>query len=762
MNNIVDILAIDMLDILKTKFKDNYTKVHDVKIFWHNLNYLLFSVLNYKRLYNDEISLNKFKELNLIPEQLVQFQIDNNEITEKFIERVLTLFDDHQHYKLSDIHEQLLGREICISKSNIELQTGKSRRDSTGSYYTPTELANSMISKIFSESTYYELVDQKQETIKIADLSCGSGEFFEAVQLYLYDNYSIPYEQSGMYLWGFDVDPIALQICICNILVKAKIENWKKIISHFYLGNPLIHIEKEGSFDDKCTLFALGRYYANEMGINFESNKLQHEFDLILGNPPWEKIRFEEKKFFSCCCPKIASISKKDDRIKAINALKEEWKELYDWYSLVKNDYSLMCNNKYKHPLIMHANSGELNTYSLFTELAYNLLNESGLCSLIVKGTLATAPAHKNLWSFLINQKSVKSVYLFKNKNKIFDIDSREIFAIITISHILHNTFYFAAGLCEPNDINTTEPISLTTRDVRLLNPFTNMIPNVSCTTDIGILLDMHKKFPIYNSVYPDCHFGRLIHLTSHADYIDKVPSSTNIPIYEGKFIEQYDARFSTFAGMESKKKYANKASAVKNVEINGEKPRPESRYFVQCNLWEKYYSQYPKEYSLCWRSLTSSTNARTTIAMILPTCPTCQSIQMLQIGNNTTLLMLLGLFNSIPFDYLVRLKMPGIDLTQSVIKQIPVPNEAVYEQEIEFDGRVYTLKEHILSYVHYLLNCEDSLFGLLDDTKQGVYKVSEKTSTEDAKKKLDRLFAIAYGIDDILFDEIIKTFSKY
>ena len=105
---------------------------------------------------------------------------------------------------------------------------------------------------------------------------------------------------------------------------------------------------------------------------------------------------------------------------------------------------------------------------------------------------------------------------------------------------------------------------------------------------------------------------------------------------------------------------------------------------------------------------------------------------------------------------------MPGIDLTQSVIKQIPVPNETVYEQEIEFNERTCTLKEHILSYIHYLLSCEDSLFDFLNDTKQCIYKVAEGTSTENAKKKLDRLFAIAYGIDDILFNEIIKTFPKY
>ena len=99
----------------------------------------------------------------------------------------------------------------------------------------------------------------------------------------------------------------------------------------------------------------------------------------------------------------------------------------------------------------------------------------------------------------------------------------------------------------------------------------------------------------------------------------------------------------------------------------------PESRFFIRESKWNKVSRNYHAEYSLYWRSLTSSTNRRTTIATILPHMPTSQSIQLLQKRDDYEgLLIILSLFNSVIFDYLVKNKLNGIDLTQTIIIQIP------------------------------------------------------------------------------------------
>lgn len=131
-----------------------------------------------------------------------------------------------------------------------------------------------------------------------------------------------------------------------------------------------------------------------------------------------KKHRFEERKFFSCYEPQISKLAKKDDREQAINELSDTWPELSKWVTELSNDYKVMRSKAYKHPFIKHAVSGELNTYVLFTELAYSLLSETGICSLIVKSTLATAPAHKGLWSYLLREKALVALYFLRTNTR--------------------------------------------------------------------------------------------------------------------------------------------------------------------------------------------------------------------------------------------------------------------------------------------------------------------------------------------------------
>ena len=763
MNNAALNLASVMLEITRAKFCNNFHDIKKVKIFWHNLTLLYFAKAICKQLSasRHNCSLNTLTKMNLIPNDLLSFEKQNKSLIcdYKFFRCVP---DDNINLAL--MREDLLGIDLYISQNYMSLKQGKVARDTTGSYYTPCSLAKAVVSKAFKNAECLDHLKNEKSAIRIADFSCGGGEFFNAAQECLFEERGIPYSVSATFFWGIDVDPIVMLITVGNLLSQADYDDWNTISSHFHLGNPLVSTAVEQDLRVKHDMFALGRVYAPAMGINFNKKEFFTPFDIVLGNPPWEKIRFEERKFFSSYSPEISDLAKKDERESAISNLRYSWIELFNWFEEIVTDYATMCSRTFKHPLIVQSVFGELNTYALFTELSYRLLSDSGICSLIVKSTLVTTPSQKTLWSYLLKNKVIFSVSIFENRKKIFQIDSRERFAIIILSNKESEGFLFCAGLQSTEELYECPEIKLTENDILRINPFSGMLPNTSSTENIQILLKSHSELPLFQEVYPKCHFGRLIHLTAHSHQINREKKNDNLPIYEGKFIEQYDARFSTFKGVNPDKKYAAKATAKKNDEIgpDGIKLIPESRYFVKKDLWDKYSKQYNKAYSLCWRSLTSSTNARTMIAMILPTCPTCQSIQMLQIDDDVDLIMLLALFNSIPFDYFVRLKMPGIDLTQSVIRQIPVPNKTAYEKVVVHDDICAPLKTHILSCVYAILRKEPTLNSLMQKIKKNIYPIDTAITLEQLKRKLDYLFAEAYNIDTATYHDILQTFPKY
>lgn len=748
-------IAERLLSAIKEKYKGDYTDVPDVLTFWHNTMYLFFSSVNYMRLFNKKKeNYDEMVTWGLMPEYLRAFYEENKSIIGKHIDMAL------EKYSTIDVivncmRQNLLNIELDFTHGELKLFSDKVGRDNTGAYYTPRELASQIIRKSFERINFEESKDYR-----IADFSCGGGDFFLAVMDYLEEKHGINKDVSVQWLYGIDIDPIALQTCIVNLLAYADQRKWRSIISHFTFGNPLVLSSGELSESEKNALFATRRLYST--GLGMPESFFDGTFDAIVGNPPWEKIRFEERKFFRGIYNNISSVSQKSIRDNEVDRLENIWPAVYAWRKVVYEEYSKMTAVNYRHCKIKDSVAGELNTYALFTDLAFNMLSEHGFLTLVVKSTLVTAPVNQRLWTRFLENETVRSVFLFENKKKIFSIDSRERFIVFIAGKETTDHFEFAAGLTDPGELLKSETLHLTAEDIRKINPFTNTIPNVSSNKEINFLKDAHDRFRLFSEEYPDCHFGRLIHLTAHASSISKKPTENNVPVYEGKFLEQYDSRYATFKGMTEIKKYANKASARKIIaNSDGVKEWPESRYFVDKELWDKYLNQYSEEYSLCWRSLTSPTNKRTMLAMITPTLPTCQSIQMLQTTDEEDLVMLLALFNSVPFDYFVRIKMPGLDLTQSVIKQIPVPSDSDYNVVLEFDGIKCTLRKHILSYVISILKGEDKLNGLVHRFENSVYIVEGKDVSQK-QKMIDLLFKKAYHLDDDAYEELLLKFPKY
>lgn len=67
----------------------------------------------------------------------------------------------------------------------------------------------------------------------------------------------------------------------------------------------------------------------------------------------------------------------------------------------------------------------------MFAELASRLTEKDGFAAIIVKSALVTSTCYSSCFRHFVNQGSLSEVFLFDNREKLFQIDSREKFCVL-------------------------------------------------------------------------------------------------------------------------------------------------------------------------------------------------------------------------------------------------------------------------------------------------------------------------------------------
>ena len=709
-------------------------------------------------------------------ENLFSSIIDNaNEGLTKLIDDNLCNLIGVESIDVPTLYEKLLGIETGNESNGTEISTAKNYRNKLGSYYTPANFAKSVTGKTID--TFFELnfgnvgkeFLKEITSINFADFSCGGGNFIIAVIDYfenLFAKWSIEGENKlellkaiALNISAFDVDCLALEVAKLNLLIRIK-----QPILYINLNEKFIHanflLQSDFTIDEskKIEIFSSGFIYHEQLSLS--KAKLKN-YDIVLGNPPWEKIRFEEKKFYALYSNTVAENHFKSSRTNEITETELNNVQLAEYSKEFKLEIEKAKSDLKKNSFFALSNNGELNTYALFTDAAVKLKTKRGVVGLVLKSAIVTSQVNQNLFKYLTKENFVVAIYDFINRKKIFNIDSRERFCFLLLGNSKIERFNVSMNLIEVAEIeNAKSEIELSYESLKLLNPFTGMLPNFSNKREADFLLRVSYDFPFFKNVYENVRFGRIVHLTSHAKFITKKKVEDNVPIYEGKFFNQFDGKFSGFNGVVDELRYGNKSSSV-NIDETKKAIAdyfPESRFFIKAEKWIQLSKNHSEKFMLAWRSLTSATNTRTCIATVLPFIPASQSVQFLTTNQND-LLYLSGLFNSVVFDFILKKKLSGIDLTQSVINQMPVPNIEQTTSKINFNGGEATIKHHISLLVFSLLRNDVRLNSLFENLElQNEIRSESKFETV---RKIDLLFMALYKLTDSEVELVLAEFSK-
>ncbi len=425
-------------------------------------------------------------------------------------------------------------------------------------------------------------------------------------------------------------------------------------------------------------------------------------FDVVLGNPPWEKVQPEERGFFIWSRPDIAT-STGSNRKKLLKDLERQHSALWKSWITHKAEIEGFGNFIRASQKYSLSSVGNLNTSVIFVDLCFSLISSSGQVGIIVPSSIATNSITKDFFASLVSNQAIRTLYDFENRRGLFpEVDSRFRFCLLTLSgkRMTSKESDFSFFLTDIDQISDPDRhFTLSKEDFRLLSPNTETSPTFQTKKDAAITKHLYRqagvfivdgppeKNPWNARIYAEMfNVTRASHLFNEAEKLKDegcrlngnrfaCQNRTYLPIYEARMLGHFDHRGAS-VGVNPDNVFRSAVSDETNLEEH-----QAADFFAMPRYWlnerdfqHKILEEYDSKWLLGFRMVTAATNERTMIATIFPCIPYVNSISVIfnSMGAqlNSTLVANLSSF---VLDYAARQRMSGVNLNFFVAKQLPV-----------------------------------------------------------------------------------------
>lgn len=419
----------------------------------------------------------------------------------------------------------------------------------------------------------------------------------------------------------------------------------------------------------------------------------QGGFDVMLGNPPWERIKLQEQEFFSIRDARVANARTASERKKLIKELPQEKPELF--WEFIRASHDAESTSKFMRECNRFELTarGDINTYAIFSELFYRNIHSRGISSVILPTGIATDSTTSLFFSTLMEGGNIKSLYDFVNEKMLFpDVLHNFHFCLFTITgnDIAKRNCDFSFNNQNVEDLHQEiRHFGLSFKQIAQINPESKTLPVFTSKFDSAIVLKVHSKAKILaaSGVFPtgwSCEFIRLFDMTNDSGYFLNNAGEQLLPLYEAKMFYQYDHRYGTYNPNTDERSHMLPKTELANYILPGF--RVNSSFYVEKDVvWERIKNKWNYKWFLAFRGISSGQLERTFTASIIPFCGAGNSSILVNIvgGNSIYSALLLSAFNSLPFDYITRQKAAGANLNFFKVRQLPVPSPEILFKQI-------------------------------------------------------------------------------
>lgn len=536
-------------------------------------------------------------------------------------------------------------------------------------------------------------------------------------------------------------------------------------------------------------------------------------FSCVVGNPPWDKVDFMDKEYFSVVEPEIAAISGTARRTRIAEWEREHPAEggRYREARRTKKGTFHFAGDSWVFPLcakgltVKGVNS--LQTDSLFAERMSTVVAPKGRFGVILPTAIATGASSQHLFSSFMRRGALVSLYDFENRRpkspalpkggKWFEnVHSSYKFCLFSLTgRATHadasRVGFFLSDITDLEDPNRV--FALDPEDLARINPNTGTLPVFRTQRDADITAGIYRRVPVlWNEGRRDGNpwgmtFKRLIDMTDDSDLfrsreqledegwelrgnVFERDGGRMLPLYEAKMVDFYNHRAAdvvkslTAVNRQNQPKYlsaeelqdpARLAMPLNWIQQNGMIPTRRNNKDVSVKGVDLRLAEerWDRDWLCGWCDVTASTNERTAIPAFVPRTA---------VGNTYSLMLprvasqliaaMVAAQSALIFDFVSRQKISDAHMKPFIWKQLPVPTPTTLEPHLPF------LLPRVLELVYTAYDMTPLARDLGDEGEPFRWDEARRAQL---RAELDAYFFHLYGISADDTDYILETFQS-
>ena len=459
-------------------------------------------------------------------------------------------------------------------------------------------------------------------------------------------------------------------------------------------------------------------------------------FDVIVGNPPWDKNKPNDDEFFTPYDPAFRSLSIKSKKTARQKELLKD-SDIHNEYELYRKQFEEKSKVYTAYKL---QGVGDKELSKLIFERALDMVAENGTISIVIPSQILSSVGAINVRKHLL-EKDIMSLYVFENRRKIFQIHSSYRFMLLNIRNAkgadsFPGGFYLHYTESLQDKEKETEKFgSISKQLIRKMSPETCIIPEVTGER-LKILATICEgdslEFGLGDGWKVSLSSG--FHKTNDADLF--LEDGRGWLVHEGKTMHQYNHVW-------------NKPEFTVDV-------RQGLKRVSRVKIFTKKHREFYDSFRLVFRNISSPTNMRTILSTIIPphTFHT-YSLRSIILTQNSKIMFgseylknityLCGVFNSTSFDFVAR---ASAQLNMStIIQSLPIPR--------------HDYKDKIVKLAASLMVGSQEFEGFADVVGIENKKLSPTERIEHTAE-IDALVAYSYNLTKEQYKVVIDSFKAF